>query len=106
VRGGPAWRGHAGSSLTHPALRCARAPARPRAALRDSTLGRLRRYVRCGPWAGPIFAAVAVADALYMRWVALTQPAHSIDVAPELPPPGPLRARPPLPPPAAAATCT
>jgi phosphatidylinositol glycan class A protein len=68
------------------------------AALQDSALARLRRFARCGPWAGPLFAAVAVADVLYMRLVALLAPAAGIDVAPEMPPPGPLRSRPALPP--------
>jgi phosphatidylinositol glycan class A protein len=68
------------------------------AALPDSALARLRRFARCGPWAGPLFAAVAAADAIYMRLVALMAPADGIDVAPEMEPPGPLRTRPPLPP--------
>ena len=72
------------------------------AALQDSTLGRLRRYARCGPYAGPLFAAVAAADALYLRWVALTQPAAGIDDAPDMPPVGALCAR-AAPPPESAA---
>lgn len=68
------------------------------AALQDSRLARLRRFARCGPWAGPLFAAVAAADALYMAFVALLAPAADVDVAPELAAPGPLRCRPALPP--------
>ena len=67
------------------------------AAPHDSALARLRRFARCGPWAGPLFAAVAAADALYMRLLAVLAPAAGIDVAPDMAPPGPLRSRPALP---------
>jgi phosphatidylinositol glycan class A protein len=69
------------------------------AAAQDSTLGRLRRLARCGPYAGPLFAAVALADALYMRcFVALTARAEDADEAADAPPVGPLQPRPALPP--------
>jgi phosphatidylinositol glycan class A protein len=69
------------------------------AASRESTLGRLRRLARCGPWAGPLFAGVALADALYMRYiVAFTAPEEDVDEAPDAPQGGALRERPALPP--------
>ena len=55
-----------------------------RAALHQSCeVDRLRRYLRCGPVSGPLFAFVAAADSLFCLLLSFIYPASQIDIAPD-----------------------
>ena len=61
---------------------------------RDTMNGRMARLRTCGVFAGWLFCAVAAVDYLYWRWLELTDPAASVDAAPEYVPDGSIDAEP------------
>ena len=54
-----------------------------RAARDDSPLGRLPRYLGCGPVFGLLACMVAAFDIIFLHWLDWRQPASGIDTVPD-----------------------